>query len=206
MSSKSQVLRERTTLLHEELLSGSTVASAQLAELLLVNVSKFLKSTFFNVKDEHIIATSVEDAILTYLRNPDEFDPERGSLLSYIITAAKWRLLSAISRKREKNVELESHENVSIYSGEPDLPIEDVLIAEDEDKRTFKRLRELLPDSRDQAMLEAMMDGERITDTYAAILGISDQPQDVKRQEVKRNKDRIKIVIRRKFDRNQNHG
>ena len=56
----------------------------------------------------------------------------------------------------------------------------------------------LLQDPQDQQILAPRLRGERRTVAFAAILGISHLPIEAQRQEVKRAKDRIDKILRRK--------
>lgn len=198
-------LEAKLSLLHSELVAGSPTASAQLAELLLPSVLRMLERRFFNISDSHLLTTATIDAILTYLKKPERFDPEKGSLLYFTLRSATWKVLTALETNREltiDSVELEGVSDVSKYEGEDELPVDVRLILQDEDSHTINRLKAILPDATDQLCLGLMMNGTRETDDYAAVLGISRESEEVKRREVKRVKDRIKITVRRRYGRN----
>jgi hypothetical protein len=56
---------------------------------------------------------------------------------------------------------------------------------------------DLLQDSKDRQILSLRLQGERRTEVFAAVLGISNLPIEVQRREVKRTKDRIDKILRR---------
>lgn len=56
---------------------------------------------------------------------------------------------------------------------------------------------ERLSDPRDQQILALRLQGERRTEAFAEILGISHLPIEAQRREVKRIKDRIDKILRR---------
>jgi DNA-directed RNA polymerase specialized sigma24 family protein len=188
--------------LHRDLVDNSPIASAQLAELLLPIIFKILKQSFYNISDPHLIQTAVNDALLAYLKNPSSFDPDRGNLIGYVAKNAKWKLLNALSQEKRSlilhdDVELESYLAVSLEGG-----ADDQLITEEEDELTNSKLKALLPDKTDRALLSAMMNGIRDTKYFATILEVSHEPEDIQAEIVKRHKDRIKILLKRKYKRN----
>ncbi len=64
---------------------------------------------------------------------------------SLVFQIAEWRLLTALRQKEgdvlKEFVELEAVKDVSIYEGSAQLPIDEKLIAEEDDDSIFKRLR-----------------------------------------------------------------
>jgi RNA polymerase sigma-70 factor (ECF subfamily) len=64
--------------------------------------------------------------------------------------------------------------------------------------RQEEDLMSLLQDPKDRQILALRLRGERSTEAFAEILGISHLPTDAQRREVKRAKDRIDKVLRRK--------
>jgi RNA polymerase sigma-70 factor (ECF subfamily) len=56
----------------------------------------------------------------------------------------------------------------------------------------------LLQDPTDRQILALRLQGERRTEAFAELLGISHLPIGVQRREVKRAKDRIDKILRRK--------
>jgi hypothetical protein len=59
-------------------------------------------------------------------------------------------------------------------------------------------LMNLLQDPKDRQILALRLEGERRTAVFAEILGVSHLPMEVQRREVKRAKDRIDKILRRK--------
>lgn len=202
----SKELNEKVIALHEELLAGHSIASAQIAELLLPKIYKALTRKFSNVYDEHLIQTAANNAILSYLKSPNKFDANRGSLINFVWLLAKRDLLNLLSTKENtsnKGEFVELDEAQTVYSNEAgqDETIEQFLVDEEQDHQTYKELYALLPDQIDRTILELMMNGERKTDLFAAVLGISDETPEEQRICVKKHKDRIKKVIQRKYER-----
>ncbi|MDQ3801946.1 MAG: hypothetical protein M3384_21185, partial [Acidobacteriota bacterium] len=200
--STSKELNEKAIALHKDLIAGRPTASAQLAEFLLPKVLNALTGKFPNVIDEHLIQTAAHNAILYYLKFPDKFDANRGSLINFVWRLAKSSLLNLLSSKENilnHNEFVELDETQTVYSNDTkqDETIEQFLINDEQDRQTYKKLCALLPDPIDQAILKLMMDGERDTELFAAVLEISDEPPEEQRALVKKHKDRIKKYIQR---------
>ena len=79
-------------------------------------------------------------------------------------------------------------------------PVVGNLLQQEEDTQRHQReeyLVNLLQDPKDRQILALRLQGERRTEAFAAILGISHLPSEDQSREVKRAKDRIDKVIRR---------
>lgn len=191
---------ERTLKLHEELVAGSFIATAQLSELLLPKIFEALKKKFPNISDEHLIQTASNDAVLYYLKSPNNFDPSRASLLTFVLLRAKSNVLNFLkTRKNKSEILVELPEEETVYSNESVETIEELLILNEHNEIVFLQLRELLPDSLDRSVLELMINGERETLQFAKIIGVSDKSPEEQFKIVKRHKDRIKKVIQRRY-------
>lgn len=203
MSASSEI-NEKALKLHEDLLAGSLIATAQLAELLLPEISKALTRKFSNINDEHLIQTAANEAVLYYLKSPGKFDPIRGSLIGFVWQKAESTVKNLLKAKKgisEKEESVELPEDRAVYSNEDGETVEQLLIRDEQDNKVFQKLRELLPASSDQAVLELMMDGERETSRFAEILGVSGESSEDQFRVVKKCKDRIKKVIQRRYNR-----
>lgn len=105
MSASSEI-NEKALELHEDLLAGNFIATAQLAELLLPKIFKALSRKFSNISDEHLIQTAANEAVLYYLKSPDKFNPNRGSLISFVWQRAVSNVLNFLteSKKSQRKV------------------------------------------------------------------------------------------------------
>jgi RNA polymerase sigma-70 factor (ECF subfamily) len=65
-------------------------------------------------------------------------------------------------------------------------------------QRQQEDMMQRLSDPRDQQILALRLQGERRTEAFAEILGISHLPIEAQRREVKRTKDRIDKILRRR--------
>lgn len=76
---------------HARLLDGDPDASRQLAAMLLHDVPPIVRARTHGW-DSYAIGETVDDVILTYLKNPDRFRPFLGDLPHYLAQAATNRL------------------------------------------------------------------------------------------------------------------
>ncbi len=194
--------------LWERLAAGDPTASSELAEAYLDPLATWLRRRYPRL-DPSIPETAAEEAILTLLRNPSSYRPERQTLDAYLRISADGdlkNLLRSEDRHRKRRADLETVELSPIqgkYLWDEDAdPAAIVERAEDAAERIASAaktrseiLRDLLPgDARVFALMQA---GERRTSAYARALGIEDWPADRQRREAKRVKDRIKKRIER---------
>ena len=177
--------------------AGDPTASAEFAASVLDPLVEYLRAANPGVND-HARLTAAEEAILSVIHHPTQFDPTRGELPAFLRMAAGRDLaniLNAEQRHRHRRAGSDSVElladarNISGTDDEPaDFPSFDdpVLVAvvatfTDEERR----------------VLDLMRDGERRTAVFAASLGIADRPPDEQTRVVKQVKDRIKVRLRR---------
>lgn len=189
--------------LHNRLISGDVIVSAELAEFFMPLMIGRLNRGFQNIDDPHLIETSVVDALMDYLTRPNQYDPNRGNLFSYLILKAKSDLLNYLRQNKKDQsflnlaeiVELE--EDSSVYGVEliDDIDIETIVI--DKLSPIWNRLLTIIPDEKDQEIVKLMMNCVRETEIYAEVIGIQNLPDEDQFRIVKQNKDRLKKVILR---------
>lgn len=189
--------------LHNRLISGDVIVSAELAEFFMPLMICRLNRGFQNIDDPHLIETSVVDALMDYLTKPNQYDPNRGNLFSFLILKAKSDLLNYLRQNKKDQsflnlaeiVELE--EDSSVYGVEliDDIDIETIVI--DKLSPIWNRLLAIIPDEKDQEIVKLMMNCVRETEIYAEVIGIQNLPDEVQFRIVKQNKDRLKKVILR---------
>jgi RNA polymerase sigma-70 factor (ECF subfamily) len=183
--------------IHERLMRGDPVASAELAEALLAPLIRKLWQKYPGVPDPHLVDEAVVTAMMSYLKQPDRFDPTRSSLFRYLLLAAHRDLLNEMEkrkRRRDKEamaVELARRRGNKTMEGAGS----DWRLARVEDAN---RNLSLFVDTRDRAVARLILENERSTAAFAALLGLDSLPLDEQRREVKRHKDRIKKRWERK--------
>jgi DNA-directed RNA polymerase specialized sigma24 family protein len=185
--------------LHQRILGGDELAVSDLCDQLLPTVTAALLRNNSKL-DDHLIHTAVADAFLNYINIPSSFDPTRSSLVSYLRMSAQRDLQNALKtlRRREKVVELRLDDPEHVVSDEGEGDIEHDLVLKE--SPLVKKVFELLTDETDRQIVVLMMDGFRDAKEFVDVLGIAHLPQEDQQAEVKRNKDRIRAVLKRKLN------
>ena len=194
------VPRELTDPLHRRLQGGDITASAEIAELLLPLVVRSLQRRYPSLHDPHLAETAADDAVLSYLRRPEQFDPSQLPLDRYLVMSARGDLLNLLRKDRSKGpveiVELDHPDR------EYEADIRDESLGAEEqvlmqESPVWPMLAQLLPNPADREMALLILENVRDTTEYARILGIGGRVTEEQEAEVKRHKDRIKKVLRR---------
>jgi RNA polymerase sigma-70 factor, ECF subfamily len=187
--------------LHRRLCDGDRTASDELAELVLKSLVGQIARRYPRT-DEQIIWDGVSAAFLDYCSRPHQFDERRAVPLDRFLRTASWRNVANILRS---NVRRRTHEEDAARahaSAAVELdPVAGNLLQQEENTQLHQReedLISLLQDPTDRQILALRLQGERRTEAFAELLGISHLPIGVQRREVKRAKDRIDKILRRK--------
>lgn len=186
--------------LHRRLCNGDRTASEEIASLLLSPLVQNVSRKFPRM-DEHTIWDGVTDAILDYCARPDQFDTARAVPLDRFLYTAAWRNTANSLRgeTRRKAREEKAGDAYAEFAVELDPAAGNLL--QEENVRRQQQQRELmsiLQDLKDRQIMALRLQGERRTEAFAKILEISHLPMDAQRREVKRAKDRIDKILRRK--------
>ena len=193
-------LRATGEALHARLVARcDTRVTAEIAEVFLPLLVRALKRRFFGAADPHFAETVAIDALLGYLHRPERFDPAKGTLIGYLYMDAHWNALDLI-RRAQKSVELLSSDCEYLLATMGDgrnTEAEMIQKASPLVARAFA----VVNDGPDREMLSLMMEGERDADAYAEVLGIEGLPPAERSVIVKRHKDRLKAVVRRRLSR-----
>jgi hypothetical protein len=152
-----------------------------------------------------LIAEAAGEAIVTLIRNPAAYDPERGELEAYLRMSAQGDLrniLNRESRYRAGRTSLEVVEHsadAGNYLGREDDPSLPMQIEEQ-----LAELAHAIPPSVREGLtepearvLELMLRGERKMDVFAEAYGVADRPREERRRVVKQVKDRLKKRLER---------
>lgn len=193
--------RDFENLIHRRLLARDPVATSELVEAYIEPLVRQLAYRFTKLDDPHLVRDAVIDALLKYIENPERFDPERGKLSAYLLMSARGDLLNKLKSEQRRrlrevhvdNVELQPHlRNTLIEDGESTRLPFGLTMADIE-----AHVEQIITDQRDRQILELILDGERKTEHYSQILGITDLNIRDQRQQVKRAKDRLVKKLRR---------
>jgi hypothetical protein len=186
---------------HHRLCDGDRTASDELAALILGLLVERVARQYPRT-DEQIIWDGVCEASLDYCARPHQFDERRGVPLDRFLHTASWRNVANTLRNNRRR---QAHEEeVARTSATSAVELDSVvgnLLQQEESERLQQQENEfmsLLQDPQDRQILALRLQGERRTEAFAVILGISHLSVEVQRREVKRAKDRIDKILRRK--------
>jgi RNA polymerase sigma factor (sigma-70 family) len=186
---------------HRRLCDGDRTASDELAALVLGPLVEQIARRYPRT-DEQVIWDGVSEAFLDYCARPHQFDERHSMPLDRFLHMASWRNVANILRNtRRRQAHEEEVARASATSTVELDPVVGNLLQQEESERLQQReddFMSLLQDPKDQQILALRLQGERRTEAFAAILGISHLPVEVQRREVKRAKDRIDKTLRRK--------
>jgi hypothetical protein len=173
--------------LHALILQGDVTAPARIAEFFLPLLVARLTSKKI---DQEIVDTAAADALLSYFKNPAQYDAGKLPLKKFLLMSARGDLKNMLAR-REKEVErfgfTESVELGPSGSEQCDDRIKDQITA----------ILNMLDNPTDKQIASLMAEGVRETGAYAAVLGISDSSPREQAKIVKRNKDRLLKLLQR---------
>ena len=200
------------TSIHERLLRNDPTAPSELAETVLDLVISRLHKANPVLDDSDLIQTAAIDALINYIKRPQQYDPTKRGLVGYLVMSAQGDLtnaLAAIRKRREREVSLDSVElrkidrNIELEVDDGDEANETLhgVVAESRDSaqldRLLQELAALFDTQADMDMAKLVLLGERDTAAFAKVLGIEGLDFSEQRKEVKRQKDRIKKRIER---------
>ncbi len=193
--------RDRDRALHERLLRRDPTAPSELAERCLAPLVDALRRSFVSSVDQVMLEDAAIEMILKLGERPEKYDPERGSLASYLRMAARRDVLNDLESERRRNRHLAPLEDVELRSSARNLPWASTrdpaeALVDKLGHERVGRLREQFEGS-ELEMVDLLVDGERRTEVYADVLGLRDLPWEEQVREVKRAKDRLKKRMKR---------
>lgn len=192
--------------IHLRLLNRDPVAPEELARLYLPLVQKRVRARAraHGVNDEDLVSDATADAVLGYIKNPSQFNPALASLLFFLTFSAERDLINLLRRhRRVREAEILSTD-VELRADEGNRKEESAFVLPNPEKQIIARidvgrrvasLNEKMS-VQDRSLLQLLKTGERRTESFATILGITHMPIDKQRLEVKRHKDRLKKLVR----------
>lgn len=184
--------------IHKRLCEGDPTAPAELAEEVMEGLIKRLSYKYPNLPDINLAAEAATDALMDYIKHPEQFNPIQRGLFGFLVMAAEGDLnnaLAKVARRQKKEIQLEFVEVDELGGNTRDR------IGELEGKIDFERMQDaldtLFDDPKDRAVVKLILKGERATKVFARVLELEALSEDQQRTEVKRNKDRIKRRLQR---------
>jgi DNA-directed RNA polymerase specialized sigma24 family protein len=155
----------------------------------------------FPKTDLHLVSDGATDALLDYCAKPAAFDTSQRVPLDRFLANAAWRNIANLLRgeKRRKAREEKSVDFAGENVVELPLTAGNSLQNETLDtKHQLEELARLLPDPTDRKVFALRATGERRTQQFANVMGISHLTMERQRREVKKAKDRIDKVLERR--------
>lgn len=188
--------------LHRRLVAGDVTVSAEIAEAFLPDLVTRLKRANHDIANPDDYEDAAADALMSYFKRPEQFDPSRLPLFSYLLMSAKGDLLNRLRpHKIDENTQTLA-DVVELRGEDSEQKAEQEFVAphdriETSDPYVWDVVRALVPDIRDQKLVALMIQGVRETNAYAEILEISNWSKEKQEAHVKRNKDRLKKQLQR---------
>jgi len=188
--------------IHERLLANDPTAPAELAENVLDKLVRGLTIKYHHLGDREIIYDAATDAFISYIKNPNQFNPSKRGLWGYLQMAAEGELLNylAKSKRREQKEILSEDVELTVHGGNIRIGkgiVNDLSDVRHSHKEVHKVIDELFRNEKDKKMAMLILQGERSTKEFVRILGVESKSIEKQRQIVKRHKDRLKKRIER---------
>ena len=194
--------------LHERLLSGDPIVSEEFARkyLPVIRTHVAARAHIHGVHDEDLINDATVEAVFSYIQHPEKFDSNMSSLLGYLKRAAERDLINLVQkdRRRRRGEELQEDVEESILARKKSSEIERIAQGSEQEAisriQRHRNLAQIAASSnqRDNALLRLMVEGERHTSKFAAILGVAALTIAEQRRIVKQHKDRLKVQMKRR--------
>ncbi|GAB6268402.1 MAG: hypothetical protein STSR0002_11430 [Smithella sp.] len=201
---------------HNNLLAGDPVASSIIADRIYPKIIKHLQFKYSKVNQD-LIVSAATDAMINYLKRPEQYNPQRASLESYLKMSADGDLKNILAgEKKRASKEILSDpmlinanydkDVVELHEGSAELLTEKAFIGqfassspetELVEKEQEALLAQIFNNDIDQRLGSLVINGVRETTHYADVLGINSLPIPEQRLLVKRHKDRIKKFLER---------
>ena len=186
--------------LHRRLLEGDPVAPSELVESYMRRLVKRVCARAQVPEDDFRAQDAVTDTLLEYAQQPTKYCPAKSSLLTYLAMSAYRDLLNMMATEqrrsnREFSLEVVEHRSLDgnnlIESAEDTVLVGEGILTPEERVLLWQRVSEQFPVPTDRQLLSLILNGERRTTVYSAVLGIQDSDHDEQRRVVKRHKDRL---------------
>jgi DNA-directed RNA polymerase specialized sigma24 family protein len=196
--------QEEALRLHQRLLARDPTARADLATAYLVPLVVWLHETNPAVPVD-LCEEAAGDALLALMRNPASYAPALQALEAYLRMSARGDLLNALRKERKHHqgrVALDSVElspQAGKYLGRDDDPSLPLRLAEE-----VRAVTDSVPDSLrsklsgpDLRALELILRRVRDPAAYAEVWGLLHLSTKEQSREVKKRKDRLKVMLKR---------
>ena len=181
-------------ILHTNLLGGDLRAASRIVERVLPTMVRIVRTQVPKLHDGHEDACL--EALLDYLQKPADYDPERASLLSYLVGKATFGAMTSVRaqgrrQQHEGQFALAAEVTVGFETRGEEAALEGVQVQE----IMAAHGRTLCVDPKDEDVLSLITAGEKAMPAYLAALGLPDTDQG--REEAALRRERIRGRLRR---------
>lgn len=188
--------------IHSRLIDEDPTAPAELVQNILGPLVQTLTRKYCYIPDPDLVGDAVTDALIAYIKNPNQFDPQKRGLFGYLKMAAEGDLKNALARARRICEREISTEDVELLISDGNIGEEakadEVYQHREEASELRRMLRTVFHDGVDRRAAELILEGERSTEKFVELYGLENMTSAEQRREVKRQKDRIKKRIERR--------
>jgi len=186
----------------ERLRRGDPTATAELAENVFHLLCGHLTHEFPEVRDQDCVDDAASEALISYVKRPEQYDPDQRGLRGYLEMSAEADLRNILAKERRRKRRERRNSAVELGHVAGKESSDEGNSNDSQPGQVVDTLAALFDDPLDRHLAALVVDGERSTEKFAAILSIMHLPASEQRKIVKRHKDRIKKVLHR---RGRNH-
>jgi DNA-directed RNA polymerase specialized sigma24 family protein len=173
-------------------MAGDRQAGDEVSAIMRPLLVQRLKRWSTGRDDSHAAEIAVDDALIRYVKEPELFDPERGTHETWLVAVSRNFLRDGQrTGRRSARREVAAGLDLASASGAVSPSARRHPAADRLDERIAQ-----LPERRDRSFLGAIVRGESI-ETQARILGFGDLDDDDRRTAVRRAIARIKKWVQR---------
>lgn len=201
--------------IHKRLLDRDPIAPAELVQGVLGRLDQRMRRAFPTLSGDEIVYDAIVDTVMSYVRNPAQFDPSMRGLLGYLAMSAEGDVKNSLARAERRrlreiplidvelgfadgNKDIEEDEQTGIFYGG--------IVADPPEVDWITGLANEINDPADREALVLLASGERSTSKFAAVWGYEKKPKEEQGRLVKRDKDRLKKQLQRLKQRTMHDG
>ncbi|HVZ36277.1 MAG TPA: hypothetical protein VG963_27805 [Polyangiaceae bacterium] len=178
--------------LHARVLSADPLSSADLFQVFMEPIVTALRGDLRCTEDE--AHDSAIDALFAYLDQPVNYDSSRGRLCTYLMSIAKKRAIDRIrARSAARRRDDEYLQVVELQASDPKESME----MEAEAANLWRKVEMVVPEERDRQAIKLILAGERSTEAFAQVYGLTAATDLDLRRQVKQHRDRLVKVLER---------
>lgn len=191
--------------LHRGIKAKDDISFSKLFMMYHAQIGRSLSRRYptINTRDESLIETAVIDAFISYNNNPDSYNPEKATLMSFIKMAAYGDLMNSLKREKKHGNRKDLPESVELEEKfwntimKSSASADSTIVTDELLKAVQDILQNYFTNDTDITLAKMILANETKTEYYSEVLEIEDLEIEEQRREVKKYKDRIKQVLKR---------